>query len=112
MNTAGESLPLRFRHRIAWGLFAVGMVLQPLAWIVWMCRVRPEWWASDGKPLGISAEHIKQTMFSVGLILCAAAPSLSCLSFRRKLGLSLAAAVAAFVLGYLSSFLVLFIYGL
>jgi hypothetical protein len=88
------------------------MVLQPLAWIVWMRRVGPEWWMADGKPLGISAEHAKEAMFTVGLVLCAAAPFLSRVPLHRKLGLSLVAVVAAFVLGYLSSFLVLLIYGL
>ena len=111
MNATTDSVQLRFRLRIAWVAFTVGMVLQPLAWIVWMRRVGPEWWTADGKPLGISAEHTKEAMFALGLILCAVAPFLSGVSLRRRFGLSAAAAVAAFVVGYLSSVLVLFIYG-
>jgi hypothetical protein len=113
MNPWIASGSLKAHRRLAWVTFCVGMALQPLATIIWMARVGPSWWMAyhNGGALGRSADRLMTVIEVVGVVLCAIAPFLGAVTLRRKFCLSTLGITAAFVFGYLSGFLVLFIYG-
>jgi hypothetical protein len=78
-----------------------------------MVRCGPSWWYaySNGGAVGRAADRLNTILFVVAAVLCMSAPFFTKASLSRKCLLSVLAVVSTAVAFYLSSFLVLLIYG-
>ena len=100
--------------RLGWVLFSIAILLAPASRALWMIMLGPSWWYAyhgDGM-LGRSADRIIDECLILALVVGIAAPLVAPIKLSRKVLFSTLAAVSVFVAFYLSTFMVLFIYGL
>ena len=78
-----------------------------------MMRCGPSWWYAyyNGGAVGRAADRLNTILFVVATVVCMTAPFFTKAAFRRKCLISIVSIVVVAVAFYLSSFLVLLIYG-